>query len=77
MVRKQGHMKIWLMQILKYFTEINNLELIQNTLFMDVEKNIKLVCQQNFQCLWMCPIEPTKTFFSKMKNACGFLSALQ
>ena len=52
--KKRGRMKLLLMQILIYFTEINNifltksvyfrnknLELIQNTLFMDVEKNTK------------------------------------
>ena len=75
------------MQILKYFTEINNdfdnisvlsreknLELIQNTLFMDVEKKIinYFAEKKTFSVSEGALLNTLKLFFGKMKNACRF-----
>ena len=56
------------------YCQNENLELIQNTLFMDVEKKI---INYFVKKITFCVSEETKAFFGKMKNTCGFKSSLQ
>ena len=75
--KNRGRMKLLLMRILKYYTEINNI-LWQYLFIVEIKLNwidtkhtfhgrwkiiMKYFAKKNFQCVWRCPIEQTKNFF--------------
>ena len=78
--KKIGRLKLLLMQILKYFTEISNtfltasvyfqnnfFKLIQNILLVKVEQNYELFCQKKtFNVSECAPSNKLKLFFGKM-----------